>query len=84
MTTLAQPISLAQLKPGTSATICASDLHGEDASMVRAMGIRPSAMVRVCRNGRTCIVDVCDDCGSGCRIGLCHKLAQHVMVHPHS
>jgi Fe2+ transport system protein FeoA len=83
MVTLEQPIPLTQLQRGARATIHASDLEGDDASTLRAMGIRPSATVTVCRSGRTCIVDVCDQCGSGCRIGLCRKLAQRVMVHPH-
>ena len=82
--TLNNPVSLVQLKRGASATIHRDSLAGEDASMLRAMGLRPDAKIRVCRMGRSCIVDVCEGCaGGGCRIGLSSELAKHVFVQPH-
>ena len=84
MTALKEPISLTQLPRGASATIHGNTLAHEDASMLRAMGLRPDAQIRVCRMGRSCIVDVCDECtNGGCRIGLSSELAKHVFVQPH-
>lgn len=57
--------------------------------MLRAMGMKPGAMVRVCRAGEPCIVEVLaprggGPCGCDCstRIGLAKDLAMRVMVIP--
>lgn len=93
-----QSVSLASLREGQTAVVCAAmtaDMPADDAAYVRALGLRPSAFVRVCRVGQPCIVEVmagasedsacCRDDASlagscSCRIGLSRELAQHVMV----
>jgi hypothetical protein len=60
-----------------------------DAALLRAMGLRPNATVRLCRLGEPCIVEVLngaseDGCrgtgGCWCRIGLAKPLACAVVV----
>ncbi len=73
-------ISLHQLPKGTRGRIDSTDLPPADAAMLRAMGLRPDASVRMCRFGHTCIVEVCDRLGGGCRIGLSRALAERVVI----
>lgn len=67
---------------GAVAKVCESCLDPLDASMLRAMGLRPAARVRLCRLGEPCVVEVfaggADD--GHCRIGLARLLAERVMV----
>lgn len=55
-----------------------------DGPVLRAMGLRPAARVRVCRVGEPTIVEVVggagETCRCGCRIGLCRELADKVLV----
>lgn len=64
-----------------------------DAAMVRAMGLRPNAMVRVCRQGDPTIIEVfsggggpadgpgmCSRPDCRCRLGLARVLAERVRV----
>lgn len=71
------------------ARVCEHCLDEKDASMLRAMGLKPNSMVRVCRAGEPCIVEVLTPrgggpCGCDCstRLGLAKDLAQRVMVVP--
>ncbi len=57
-----------------------SDLEADGAATLRAMGLRPSVTVRVCRIGHPCIVEVGNVAGATCRIGLARPLAERVMV----
>ncbi len=74
------PVSLAQLKPGTTATLTHTSLDDNDAQLLRAMGLRPNATLRVCRTGQPCIVELPDHCGPGCRIALAKDLAKKLHV----
>jgi hypothetical protein len=60
-------------------------MDDRDGAVLRAMGLRPAAHVRVCRVGEPTIVEVVGGpdkaCRYGCRIGLCRDLASKVMVH---
>ncbi len=78
-------VPLASLKAGQTAVVRGATLDAGDAAYLRAMGVRPSALVRVCRLGHPCIIEVVSGgtacCGMGsCRIGLAKELAQQVMV----
>lgn len=76
---------LTALKPGQTATVCQCALDPADASVLRAMGLRPNATLRVCRAGEPCVVEVLygeGDHASSCRIGLSKPLAARVMVAP--
>ncbi len=81
MTTMSgNPVSLTQLRLGEWANVQDTSSCGKDEPMLRAMGLKPNAQVRVCRCGSPCIVEVrwCD--GPACRLGLSRRIAQHVMV----
>jgi Fe2+ transport system protein FeoA len=82
-------VSLAQLRAGQTATIRQTSLDAGDAALLRAMGLRPEAVVRMCRIGEPCIVEVLSGSSQGCgersgacqcRIGLARPLAERVMV----
>lgn len=88
-------VALAKLKAGQTARVCEACVDPRDAALLRAMGLRPNALIRVCRVGEPCIVEVvavsggADSCegkeggGGGecaCRIGLARPLAEKVMV----
>jgi len=87
-------IPLTDLRPGQIATVREVALDAEDASMLRAMGLRVDMQVRVCRLGEPCIIELLGgraatesataDCPRGhactCRIGLSKPLARNVRV----
>ena len=80
-----QATPLSKLKPGQTAIVRGGTLDSSDAAYLRAMGVRPAALVRVCRLGHPCIIEVLSGgrecCGmSSCRIGLAKELAERVMV----
>lgn len=87
-------IPLTQLRPGQVGVVCETCLDAMDAAMLRAMGLRPAASIRLCRLGEPCIVEVFPaDCPEGepgacaqvdcrCRIGLIRYLADRVRVVP--
>lgn len=64
--------------------VCDTCMDVRDAAMLRAMGLRPNARVRVVRLGEPCIIEVMGlnpaTGGCGCRIGLAKELAKRVMV----
>lgn len=74
-------LSLTDLKPGQTARIRHADLEADDAALLRAMGLRPSAMVRMCRAGEPCIIEVFPGGATSCacRIGLARPLADRVL-----
>ncbi len=77
-------LSLTQLSPGQVARLDAADLSpelgGEHASLLRAMGLRPNASVRLCRLGDPCIVQVGQTRGDSCRLGLARGIADRISV----
>lgn len=77
-------LSLTNLRPGQTARIRHADVDSADAALLRAMGLRPSAMVRVCRSGEPCIVEVIPPnlTTCACRIGLARPLADRVLCEP--
>ncbi len=87
-------VPLTQLRVGQAAVIRSIEMDARDASMLRAMGLRVNARVRVCRLGEPCIIELVggstasaestEACPRGtactCRLGLAKPLAQRVMV----
>lgn len=77
-------IALTQLSPGQSAHLSAGDLPlelgAEHASLLRAMGLRPNAAVRLCRLGDPCVVQVGHSRGDCCRLGLARNIADRIEV----
>jgi len=85
-------VALSTLRAGQTGTVSQTTLEPRDAALLRAMGLRPNARIRVCRLGEPCIIEVlsctrlagCGDLapseGCCCRIGLARPLAERVMV----
>lgn len=75
---------LGSLALGAEGRIRGAELEPRDAAMVRAMGLRPGAVVRVCRVGEPFIVEIVSggkECPCGvCRIGLGRGLAQRIQI----
>jgi len=76
--------SLTAAHAGRIGQVLGAALEERDAAMLRAMGVRPSAMLRVCRVGEPTIVELVPDgpgvCRSGCRIGLARALAAKIRI----
>ncbi|MGE5232559.1 MAG: FeoA family protein [Acidobacteriota bacterium] len=70
-------IRLVQLGAGESARLQTTDLEQEDCELLRALGMTDSCILRVCKAGDPCIVQV-----RSTRIGLSHRLAEHILVVP--
>jgi Fe2+ transport system protein FeoA len=85
-------VALTGLKAGQRGVVRRTDMDLRDAALLRAMGLRPNARVRLCRLGEPCIVEImgarpaesgqCPPEGCCCRIGLARPLADRVMVAP--
>jgi Fe2+ transport system protein FeoA len=73
-------VSLNQLKPGETATVHSSSMDPDDAALLRAMGLRLNATIKMCRAGEPCIISVQGPHGCACRIGLARPLAERVQV----
>ena len=71
------PVSLAQLRAGTMARVHAAHLAIEDCALLRALGLTDRCLLRVCKAGEPCIVEV-----KATRIGLSRALARGVFVVP--
>ena len=80
----ARVVPLTQLPKGARGRLATCDMPDGDACCLRAMGLRPESVLRLCRGGHTCIVEVCDAHTGvgGHRIGLTRDIAQRVHVHP--
>lgn len=77
-------LPLSQCRAGLTGVVYEARLDARDGELLRAMGLRPRARVRVCRLGEPCIVEIFASCGGGCscRIGLSLPLARLVMIAP--
>ena len=70
-------VPLTQLARGQSGRIECTQAHPDDCAMLRAMGLRPEASIKMCRLGEPCIISL----SGACRIGLAKDIASRVMVH---
>lgn len=73
-------IPLTQLRSGEVGRVLTNQLDPKDAALLRAMGLRANAEVKLCRPGQPCIVSVVGTHGACCRIGLAAPLAARVVV----
>jgi Fe2+ transport system protein FeoA len=71
------PVSLTQLRAGTMARVHANQLALEDCALLRALGLTDRCLLRVCKAGEPCIVQVKET-----RIGLSRELARGILVIP--
>ena len=74
-----QPVPLSALPPGTFARVLSSQLTVDDCSLLRALGLTDHCVVRVCKAGEPCIVQV-----RTTRIGLARSVADGILVVPES
>jgi Fe2+ transport system protein FeoA len=79
---LERRVPLADLAVGRNAIICETQCDQQATDMLCAMGLRPSACIRLMRCGKPCIVHVMGRHGCCCRIGLQAQLAEQIMVEP--
>jgi Fe2+ transport system protein FeoA len=75
-------VPLTALTRGSAGVVQPGRMDADDERALAELGIRPNASVRVCRKGNPCIVAVHEACGHGCRVGLCRRLAERVLVSP--
>lgn len=73
----AQPIPLSQLRAGSTARMHSAELTTDDCALLRALGLTDRCLLRVCKAGEPCIVEV-----KATRIGLSRTLARGVFVVP--
>lgn len=69
---------------GEIAQVARLDLEPSEASMLRAMGLRPGALVRLSKVGNPSVVEVISGhtcrCHCRCRIGLAKDVAARVVL----
>jgi Fe2+ transport system protein FeoA len=70
------------MEPGQVGIVTGTKLLAADAALLRAMGLRPNARIRLCQAGGPWIVEVRRSGGASSRIGLAHSIAQGVFVGP--
>ncbi|MCA9282473.1 MAG: ferrous iron transport protein A [Phycisphaeraceae bacterium] len=73
-------LRLTRMRVGDTGRVCGGRLEEEDREMLRALGLRPDARVRLTRVGEPCIVQVLGRHGCSCRIGLARPLAERVII----
>jgi Fe2+ transport system protein FeoA len=72
-----QPIPLSQLRAGCTARLHSADLAKDDCALLKALGLTDRCLLRVCKAGEPCIVEV-----KATRIGLSRTLARGLFVVP--
>lgn len=86
--TVAQPAvqerPLTQWAAGEIAQVVRLELEPNEASMLRAMGLRPGSLVRLSKVGNPSVVEVISGhtcrCHCRCRIGLAKDVATRVVL----
>lgn len=73
---------LTSLDAGQVGLVTRTTLSEQDAALLRAMGLRPNARVRLCQAGEPWIIEVRRSGGACSRIGLARAIAEHVFVGP--
>jgi Fe2+ transport system protein FeoA len=59
-------VALTSLRAGDVGIVCETCMDPIDAAMLRAMGLRPNATIRVCRLGEPCILEVFTGAAAPC------------------
>ena len=71
------PIPLSQLRAGSTARMHSAELTSEDCALLKALGMTDRCLLRVCKAGEPCIVQV-----RATRIGLSKEVARGLFVIP--
>lgn len=75
-------VCLTSLEAGQVGLLTRTTLGDGDAALLRAMGLRPKARVRLCQAGEPWIIEVRRSGGACSRIGLARAIAAHVFLGP--
>jgi Fe2+ transport system protein FeoA len=70
-----EPVRLSALAAGQTARLHCDDLTPQDSALLRALGLTDRSVVRVCKIGEPCIVQV-----RATRIGLARSVADSILV----
>ena len=71
------PIRLSSPEPGRVARLHTAELPPQDCALLRALGMTDRCMLRICKVGEPCIVEV-----QSTRIGLSRSVADGILVVP--
>jgi hypothetical protein len=71
------PVPLSQLRAGSIARLHSAELATDDCALLKALGLTDRCLLRVCKAGEPCIVEV-----KATRIGLSKALARGLFVVP--
>jgi len=84
MVKIASGMLLKDQPTGWIGRVVSTDLPDSEAAMLRAMGLRPGAVVRVCRRGTPTVVEVVSGhqckCHCRCRIGIASEVCGSIVV----
>ncbi|HWB15618.1 MAG TPA: FeoA family protein [Vicinamibacterales bacterium] len=75
----ARPVRLSDLAAGRTARMHAATLTPQDCALIRALGLTDRCLMRICKVGEPCIVQV-----HATRIGLSRTVADGILVVPES
>jgi len=75
--TAGDPVRLSQLAPGQMARLHEANLTPHDCALLRALGLTDRCVMRICKIGEPCIVQV-----RATRIGLSRSVADGIFVVP--
>ena len=75
--TAASPIRLSDLTAGRVVRLHNADLAPQDCALLRALGMTDRCLLRICKVGEPCIVEV-----RSTRIGLSRSVANGIFVVP--
>jgi Fe2+ transport system protein FeoA len=75
--TEAGAVRLSTLAPGQTATLHGADLAAHDCALLNALGLTDRCVLRICKIGEPCIVQV-----HATRIGLARSVADSILVVP--
>ena len=70
-------VRLSTLSPGQTATLHGADLAAHDCALLNALGLTDRCVLRICKIGEPCIVQV-----HATRIGLARSVADSILVVP--
>jgi len=73
------PVRLSQLAPGQTVRLHGADLNPHDCALLGALGLTERCVLRICKVGEPCIVQV-----RSTRIGLSRTVADGILVVPES
>jgi Fe2+ transport system protein FeoA len=73
----ASPVRLTQMVPGNVVRLHMADLPAQDCALLGALGLTDRCVLRICKVGEPCIVQV-----QSTRIGLSRSVADGILVVP--